>query len=198
MHNILKLNKDDICIKKKIKSKLWVIGVEQLFFPHSWLSMVQDDLMCNAYSQSMWSSAKIPVVFLLKFGWWEVNCCRKVNTQGFTQSIVSWPAFRNNFVVYPLHFFSTEKITDNNMACVYDIPSCIHNFKRKDKNFNVSLWTVFLYPPLAPLLKRRTLEYFFVSGGKEFDTNRLPSRYVYSVLCNQVSWKISLFFVPVS
>lgn len=24
----------------------------------------------------------------------------------------------------------------------------------------------------------------FVSGGKEFDTNRLPSRYVYSVLCN--------------
>lgn len=47
------------------------------------------------------------------------------------------------------------------MACVYDIPSCIHNFKRKDKNFNVSLWTVFLYPPLAPLLKRRTLEYFW-------------------------------------
>lgn len=24
----------------------------------------------------------------------------------------------------------------------------------------------------------------FVSGGKEFDTNRLPSLYVYSVLCN--------------
>lgn len=140
---------------------MWVIGVEQLFFPHSWLSMVQDDIMCNAHSQSMWSSAKFPVVFLLKFGWLEVNCFRKVNTQGFTQSIVSWPAFRNNFVVYPLHFFSTEKITDNNMACVYDIPSCIHNFKRKDKNFNVSLWTVFLYPPLAPLLKRRTLGYFW-------------------------------------
>lgn len=105
VHNILKLIKDDICINKNRKSKLWDIGVELLFFPHSWLSMVQDDLMCNAYSQSMWSSAKFPVVFLLKFGWWEVNCFRKVNTQGFTQSIVSWPAFRNNFVVYPLHFF---------------------------------------------------------------------------------------------
>lgn len=124
-------------------------------FPHSWLSMVQDDLMCNAYSQSMWSSAKFPVVFLLKFGWWEVNCCRKVAVHSFLAR------FSEQFCCLPTSFFSTEKITDNNMACVYDIPSCIHNFKRKDKNFYVSLWTVFLYPPLAPLLKRRTLEYFW-------------------------------------
>lgn len=31
VHNILKLIKDDICIKKNRKSKLWDIGAEQLF-----------------------------------------------------------------------------------------------------------------------------------------------------------------------
>lgn len=95
---------------KKIERVNCEISGRSNCFPHSWLSMVQDDLMCNAYSQSMWSSAKFPVVFLLKFGWWEVNCCRKVNTQGFAQSIVSWPAFRNNFVVYPLHFFLQRRL----------------------------------------------------------------------------------------
>lgn len=68
VHNISKLIKDDICIKKIERVNCEISGRSNCF-PHSWLSTVQDDLMCNAYSQSMWSSAKIPVVFLLKFGW---------------------------------------------------------------------------------------------------------------------------------